>query len=60
MNFNLNIIDWYKMFATKNLVPGKDAGLVVLNFLSSPLKLVQNEHVKKTLTSKRNEVNLVT
>ena len=60
MNFNLNIIVWFKMFAAKNLVPGKDAVLVVLNFLSSPLKLVQNERIKKTLTSKRNEVNLVT
>jgi hypothetical protein len=60
MNFNLNIIDWFKMFAAKNLAPSKDAGLVVLNFLSSSLKLVQNDRIKKTLTSKRNEVNLVT
>jgi hypothetical protein len=42
------------------LAPSKDAGLVVLNFLSSSLKLVQNDRIKKTLTSKRNEVNLVT
>jgi hypothetical protein len=48
------------MFAAKNLAPSKDAGLVVLNFLSSSLKLVQNDRIKKTLTSKRNEVNLVT